>query len=309
MNIKVILMAGMAVFLWGSAFAAIRASLLGGYSAGHLVLFRFLIASFVFVLYFWVSGTRLRLPNKEDIVRILLLGWIGISVYQLGVTYGEKTVSAGTAGLLIASAPIFTALIATMALKEYLSFYGWLGMGVGFIGISLITFGSAGSNLTISTGSILLIIAAIAASIFFVYQKPLFKKYKPIELTAYFTWAGTIPFFIYFPGLIQEIQAATVEANLSAIYVGIFPAAVAYAMWAIALSLGEAGKVTSMIYIEPVFAIAVAWIWLHELPNVLSIIGGIIAVSSVFIINVLGKRKAAVERRAANNRGILNRPS
>ncbi|GHI00763.1 hypothetical protein AM1BK_43050 [Neobacillus kokaensis] len=66
---------------------------------------------------------------------------------------------------------------------------------------------------------------------------------------------------------------------------------------------------TSMIYIEPVFTIAVAWIWLHELPSVVSITGGIIAVSSVFIINVLGKKKTPVQRRSANNRGILNRPN
>ncbi|MFP3381792.1 EamA family transporter, partial [Bacillus sp. SIMBA_069] len=76
--------------------------------------------------------------------------------------------------------------------------------------------------------------------VFFVFQKPLFSRYNPIELTAYFTWIGTIPFFIFFPGLFQEIQQATMEGHLSAIFVGIFPAAIGYVTWAIALSLGKA---------------------------------------------------------------------
>ena len=287
MNKKALLLASFTIIVWGSSFASIRASLLGGYSAGHLVLTRFLIASLVFILYALWPGTKFQLPRKEDIWKIALLGWIGISVYQLGVTFGEVTVSAGTASMFIASAPIFTAIIAVIALKERLKAIGWIGLGMGFIGIFLITLGTAGSTFTISKGAILLLIAAFATSVFFVFQKPLFKRYKPIELTAYFTWAGTIPFFIFFPGLLEEIQGATLEANLSAIYVGVFPAAIAYATWATALSMANASAVTSMMYTEPVFAIIIAFVWLQELPSLLSVIGGIIAISSVIMVNMV----------------------
>ncbi|MED3689388.1 DMT family transporter [Peribacillus butanolivorans] len=299
MNKKVFLIAAIAIILWGSSFAAIRASLLGGYSAGHLVLIRFLIASGVFILYALWPSTQFRLPKKEDIIRILILGWIGISVYQLGVTYGEETVSAGTAAMLIASAPVFTAVIAVLVLKERLSFFGWVGLVIGFLGIFLITLGTAGSTFNISKGAFLVLIASVATSVFFVFQKPLLNRYTPIELTAYFTWAGTLPFFIFFPGLFQGIQEATMVANLSALYIGIFPGAVAYVTWAIALSLGKASSVTSMMYIEPVFAIIVAWIWLQELPSTLSIIGGIVAISSVVIVNVLGRRSSPVLEKSA----------
>lgn len=100
-----------------------------------------------------------------------------------------------------------------------------------------------------------------------------------------------IAFFIFSPGLIHTVQEATLEANVSALYIGIFPGAVAYVSWAIALSLGKASSVSSMMYIEPAFAIIVAWIWLQELPSVLSTIGGLVAVSSVVIINGFGKRQ------------------
>ncbi|MBO0587391.1 DMT family transporter [Sporosarcina sp. E16_8] len=296
MNKKAFLLALFTVIVWGSGFAAIRASLLGGYSPGHLVLTRFLIASSVFAIYALWPGTTFRLPRKEDILKISVLGWIGISVYHWGVTYGEVTVSAGTAGMFIASAPVFTALIAVIFLKERLSTLGWVGMFVGIIGIFLITIGSEGTSFTISKGVIFILIASVATSAFFVFQKPLLRIYRPIELTAYFTWAGTLPFSIYYPGLLQSIQGATIEANFSTIYLGVFPAAIAYVAWATALSLGETGSVASMLYAEPVVAIIVALLWLQEFPSILSIIGGIVAIVSVIIVNWIGIKRRPVLR-------------
>ncbi len=298
MNKKAFLMASITVLIWGSTFAAIRASLQGGYSAGHLVLIRYLIASGAFLLYALYPGANFRLPKKEDFIRILILGWIGISVYHIGVTFGSQTVSAGTAGMLVGSAPVFTTIIAVFVLKERLDLLGSVGLGIGFTGIILITLGTSGSSFNISEGAFFVLIAAIATSVFFVFQKPLYKRYKPIELTAYFTWAGTIPFLLFSPGLFQTIQQATVEANLSAIYVGIFPAGIAYVTWAIALSSGKASSVTSLLYIEPVIAIFVAWIWLGEWPSTLSIIGGIIAILGVIVVNVLGRKSYSVTEEA-----------
>ncbi|MEN1968095.1 DMT family transporter [Lentibacillus sp. N15] len=297
MNKKAFILAFITVLIWGSTFTAIRASLLGGFTPGHLVLTRFLVASIMFILYFLLPGVSFRLPKKQDILRILILGWIGISIYHMGVTFGEQTVTAGTAGMIIGSGPVFTALIAVIVLKEQLGKLGWIGLGVGFCGIVLIAIGTAGPTLSTSIGAIYLLISAVATSIFFVFQKSLYSRYKPIELTAYFTWAGTLPLLIFTPGLWQDIQHATLEANLSAVYAGIFPAAIAYAMWGTALSLGKTSSVTSILYVEPVIAVFVAWIWLQELPSILSVIGGLIAISSVIVINLLGIRQRAFNKR------------
>ncbi|MBS4196257.1 DMT family transporter [Lederbergia citri] len=290
---KALLMASITVLIWGSTFAGIRVSLNGGYSPGHLVLVRFFIASALFVIYALWPGVKFQLPQKKDLLKIILLGWIGISIYHIGVTFGEQTISAGTAGMLIGSGPIFTAIIAAIVLKERLGLFGWLGLSVGFIGIILITVGTSGSSFTISEGAIFVLISALATSVFFVFQKPFLKRYRPIELTAYFTWAGTIPFFIFAPGVFQTVQHATLEANLTAIYVGVFPGAIAYVMWAIALSLGKASSITSILYVEPAIAILVAWIWLNEFPTTLSLIGGIVAISGVLIVNVKGSKKTS----------------
>ncbi|MED1471459.1 DMT family transporter [Bacillus salipaludis] len=293
MNTRAFVLALITVTIWGSTFPAIRAGLNGGYSAGHLVLIRYLIASGLFAIYALLPGVRFRLPRKEDLLRILLLGWVGISIYHIGVTFGQQTVSAGTAGMLVASAPIFTALIAVFVLKERLGFAGWLGLAIGFIGIAVITIGTAGPSLTISKGAFLVIMAAAATSVLFAFQKPLLRRYSSIELTAYFSWAGTIPFLLFLPGLFQDLQHASLEANLSTIYIGIFPTAIGYVTWALALSAGKAGSVTSMLYIEPVVVLIVAWIWLKEWPSNLTILGGIIVIFGVIVVNVLGNKRKA----------------
>lgn len=291
LNTKALLLALFTVTIWGSSFAAISASLQGGYSAGHLILVRFLIASIIFIVIALWPGVRFRLPHKEDLAKLIILSFIGISIYHLCVTFGQLSISAGTAGMLIGSAPIFTTIIAIIVLKERLGKIGWFGLTFGFVGILLIALGTGGSSLGISPGVFLVLIAAFSTAIFFVYQKPLFAKYTAIELTAYFTWIGTVPFLFFAPGLFEGIQHATLEANLSAVYIGVFPTAVAYLTWAMALSYSKASSVSNTLYLEPVVAIMVTWIWLQELPSALSIGGGFIAICSVILVNMYGQKQ------------------
>lgn len=100
------------ILLWSSAFAAIRLSLLEGYEPAALVLMRFLIASFFFGLFFLFSKKAFSFPKKEDWKKIIILGILGITVYQFGITFGMETVEAGTASMIVGSSPFFTSIIA-----------------------------------------------------------------------------------------------------------------------------------------------------------------------------------------------------
>lgn len=291
MNKKAFILASFTIITWASAFAGVKASLLGGYTSAHLVLFRFLVASLVFFLYAAWPGTRFTLPQKKDIIPILLLGFVGISIYHVGMTFGVQTITAGSASMIIGSAPIFTTIIAIFVLKEKIDWVGWVGLVIGFIGIVIITMGTSGASLSISKGTLFVLASTIATSFFFVFQKSLLAKYHPIVLTAYFTWAGTLPMLVFLPGLWENITQASFQANVAAVYVGVFPAAIAYAAWAIALSMGNASSISSMMYLEPALAIIIAWFWLGEWPSTLSLIGGAIAISSVFVVNLIGRKR------------------
>ncbi|MRR13107.1 DMT family transporter, partial [bacterium] len=248
------------LLLWASAFAGIKAGL-KGYGPGELALLRFITASAVLGAY--AIATRMRLPARTDLPRLALAGMLGISIYHLGLNYGEQTVSAGAASLIIAAGPVFTALMAAAVLRERLSVWGWLGIVVSFAGVALITFGEGG-GVRFEPGALLILLSAVSTAAYFVVSKPLLATYSSLEFTSYVIWFGTIPMLLWAPGLIAQVPAAPADATLAVVYLGVFPAAAAYLTWSYALARMPASVLSAFLYLSPVLAILIAFVWIAE---------------------------------------------
>lgn len=272
---------GLTLVLWASGFAGIRAGL-SGYDPATMALLRFAVASVALALYAVV--TRVRLPARQDLPRLAIAGFLGITVYHLALNYGERSVSAGAASLLVASAPVWTSLLATLFLGERLKLLGWAGIGLSFLGAALIGLGQ-GDGLRLEPGVGLVLLAALAQGSYFVIQKPALRTYRPIEVVSYVTWVGTLVLLVFLPGLVADVQTAPLDATLAVVYMGIGPGAVAYAAWAYVLSRMQASTASSLLYIVPVMAFTIAWFWLGEVPTYMSIVGGALALAGVALVN------------------------
>lgn len=294
---KTFLAVAITLIFWSSAFAGIKQGLTS-YSPGHVVLIRFLVASAVFLIYALIRG--IRLPQKGDLWKIIGLSLAGITIYHSFLTFGETVVPAGTAGLLVASVPAFTAVVSYFFFKERLTALGWSGIAIGFIGVAIISFGTH-QSFEFASGAILILVAAIATTFFFIFQKSLFSRYTAVELTAYFTWFGTIPLLIFSPGLFSAIASAPALSTWSIVYLGILPSAVAYITWAIALANAPTSLVASSLYVNPLLAIFIAWIWLGEIPHPIAFLGGAMTIIGVILVNFFGreKKKATMEKQTA----------
>jgi len=277
----ILLALGTTLFLWASAFAGIRAGLTG-YSPGQLALLRFLVASLALAIY--AIASHMTLPEKRDLPGIALTGLLGISGYNLALNYGETGVGAGEASFMVNIGPIFTALLAMAFLGEQLRGWGWLGIAISFLGVSLIAF-SKDSGFSFNPAALLVLLAALFQSLYFVLQKPYLKRYRPVEFTTYAIWAGTLGLLVFAPGLPGEIVTAPPGATFAVIYLGIFPAALAYVTWAYVMARFPAARAASFLYLVPGLATVIAWLWLAEVPGWSAMVGGGLALCGVIVVN------------------------
>jgi drug/metabolite transporter (DMT)-like permease len=277
---------GTALLLWSSAFAGIKAGL-RGFGPGELALLRFLTASASLGIY--ALAARMRLPRREDVGRIALGGLFGITIYHLALNFGETAVSAGAASLIIASGPVFTAILARIFLDERLTRWGWLGIAIAFSGVAIITL-AEGGGLSFEPAAALVVVAAMSTAGYFVVTKPLLVRYTPLEYTAYSMWLGTLPMLVFAPGLAASIGSAPRPALLAALYLGVFPGAIAYMLYSRALAKLPASVASSFLYVQPVMAAVIAWAWIREVPQALTVVGGAVALAGVTLVTTKGRQ-------------------
>jgi drug/metabolite transporter (DMT)-like permease len=270
------------VVAWASAFPAIRAGLTA-FGPAELGAIRFAIAAVPAALFLLVM--RPALPALNEIWRFAFGGIVFVAFYTVLLNFGELTVSAGAASFIINVNPIITAVLAMMLLSERFPLLAWIGTFISFAGIGLIALGE-GDGLRVDHGALLILGAAFCTSFAAIVQKPLFKRHKALTVSMWNMVIGAIFLSPALLGGMDQVAAADSEALFAAIYLGLVPSLIAYGTWAVVLSRLPASRASNFMYCVPPVATLMGFLWLGEVPGMIGVLGGALALGGVIIVNL-----------------------
>ena len=274
------------VVVWGSGFIATKIGI--QYAAP----FTFLSLRFAFgilclaPLVLWLKPAWPR--TLKEWMHIIVAGLLVHAIHLSGSHYAQYLgMSAGIAAVILALQPLATALIARSS-GDRVTTRQWLGIALGFAGVALIVWHKVDIR-AVSVGSLIAITSGLAAlTAGTLYQR----KFCPtVDLRA--------------GALIQFVISLAVVAPLSVVFENAqvewaWPLIGAIAFLVIGASIlavnalhtlmrrGEATRVTSMLYLPPIFAVAMEYLVFGVIPTAISVVG--IAVTSIGV--ALAMRRA-----------------
>lgn len=281
--------AAVTVFFWSLAYVLTRLTL-QYFSAFSLGFLRYLIASCALIIV--AILTKMQLPHRSALPWFLAAGGVGFFFYMIAFNQGQATVTASTASIVIATVPVFTALLARCAYQEKLRVFQWVAILVEFVGVAVLTL--MNSVLSINAGLVWLFLAALALSVYNLLQRRLTKTYTALQTSTYSIFVGTLLLAIFAPASIWEIANAPAIQYLYLAILGICSSAIAYVSWAKAFSKAtQTSQVSNYMFITPFLTSILGFLIAGEVPDHATVFGGSIILVGVLIFNFGGNLHGA----------------
>jgi drug/metabolite transporter (DMT)-like permease len=275
-------------FFWGSTYTAIRigaaempALLLGGT--------RFLIAGAILLAWCRWRGLRLWWP-AASMLRLSLIGLLLLVGGNVGLTFAEKTLPSGLASLAFAVVPVYVAL-GEMLLPggEPLSARGWLGVALGFGSLGLLVWPSLRTGLQ-GNGAVLLALGVVLSGALCWASGALLSRRSrlPVNSLVAAAWqmlvAGTFSMLLG-TALGQWPQFHTNRAAIGSLaYLIACGSLLGYTCYIYLLEHVPVAKVASNAYVNPVVAVLLGILILHERPAPAEFAGMAGIVVAVFLL-------------------------
>src|SRR6476646_9902914 len=181
--------------IWGINFVVVKYAThifnpvaFTGLRVGTVALFLLLVA---------FARGRLALPRR-DVIALLLLGVIGNGLYQLFFVHGVARTRAGSAALIVASAPAFIALVARAKGMERVRRMTFLGIALSIVGVAIVIAGSArpSAGQTTLLGTVLVFCGVLSWTAYTILLQPYTKRIDVIQLSACTMVGGAVPLLV-----------------------------------------------------------------------------------------------------------------
>ena len=298
-------------FLWGTAMVAMKGTIphttplfMAGVRlvpAGVLVLIAAALTS-----QFFNGATAPAQPKGWTAWGwIALFGLVDGTLFQGFLAEGLMRTGAGLGSVMIDSQPIAVALMARFLFGEQVGVWGWLGLGFGIAGISLLGLpqdwilgllhgdvslsGQAGMSLLaqlFQSGEWLMLMAALSMAVGTVMVRYVSRHVDPVVATGWHMILGGIPLFVGSAFWeTQPWQHLTGLDWMALSYSTIFGSAIAYGLFFFFATTGNLTSFSSLTFLTPVFALLFGNLFLGENLNPVQWVGVSLTLVSIGLIN------------------------
>ena len=222
-----------------------------------------------------------------------------MAVPFLLISWGEEEISSSLAGILVASAPIMTALLAIFIdQEERPTLVGGAGIGVGIVGVALLLGVDVGGDSAVLVGGLAVVLASLGYAIGGFYLKARFKDTQPIGVVTATMLASAVlvlPVALFsFPG---EAPGAGPIAAMVALGAG--GTGFAFVLFYTLIADVGPAKASIVAYIAPVFAVIYGVAFRDEAFTLGTLVG---------MALILGGSWIAGQARATGPRAAADRP-
>ena len=230
-------------------------------------------------------GPVLRGPGRQYVPRLIVAGLLGMVGYNLPVTIGLQWVPASTAGLVLASEPVWLLLLAAAFLGERVSRRSWAGAAVALAGVAVLAgpgvLSSRGSSRELA-GVSLIALGTLLFAAYTLMLRPLSRACGPVPATAASTVAGSA-FYAAFAATVTPDQLGRLPAaawgELAFLAVG--SNVVGMLAWNLAVVRLPGPRAGLLLYLEPLVSVAGAVALLGERLSAELVAGGILILGGI----------------------------
>ena len=287
-NLRYHLLALAVVAVWGVTFVCTKVLIGAGMHPVAIFFIRFVLAYAGIWLYIWLSrqNGKLWFGWKEELV-FLILGVSGGSFYFLTENLALAYTQATNVAFLVCSAPLFTAIF-TLVYKRYGKGrfvdglepikLGWPLVGgtlLALSGMALVVFDGVHLQLS-ARGDLLAIGAALCWAVYSLFMSQMTRDYGTVTATRKVFFYGLLTILPFLGGYKESFSPAVlgqtaVWSNL--LFLGLVASLVCFILWN--LVMDKLGNVTSTnyVYLNPVFTLLTAMVFLDERMTLLAGIG------------------------------------
>lgn len=237
--------------------------------------------------------------------------WIGLfslidgAMFQGFLTSGLVQTGAGLGAVLIDAQPLVVAILSRFLFGELIGLWGWLGLGIGVLGISLcglpqewiITiargdFGflqqgwdNIGWEGLLHSGELLMLLAALSMSVGTIIIRYVKQHADAIVATGWHMLLGGLPLFaLSWWGETQQVARLDLSGWTALGYATLFGTALTYGIFFYLASVGNLTSVSALIFLTPIFAMLFSMAFLGEALTSIQWLGVVLTLISVVLV-------------------------